>query len=591
MSGSGSGGHWHETWRRDCERVGLAGTSVDLVEIKRTYAATLRKTRPEDDAQAYQALREAYDRVVAHARHEAKRARAGAEADTSIATAPVASGQAGQGGQGGQAVRVQAAPANADEPSGAKALCDWLQARIDGVPAALPQRLEQLRREALDSALPELQDRLARLPLSEQPEASVRLADLLLRHADIAPGGLVHLLHRHFAWIGDFRAERLLGRHRISALTSLLERELALRPLPLEDAALEREYGSLGALATWLSSPRWLDRQRAKVAIIGMGHGLAVQLSRAGPTLLRQLGVSNDAEEEIRHLLALTNLVAWALMSLIVVGALYAAGFTSLLAFDGPLAIAVGGLVVPFLLFILYVLLGVSWGGINATPVGRWIQSWSPKYGGWLAMAGFIAAGAVGRHAGIDAGADREFTLLAAQILAGTSLMLAFSHWGVFLATSLTWLVALGVLTRFSPTADLVQFAPDVPAVPSLWMGVAAAWVTLGGMVLTRGFYEPQKDGSLRPQWPQGGIAALLLMGTIGLPTGLSWLAVFGGHRLIVGGFMLAVTAVVAAPAGQWQLVAGPVGLFVGLGLLVAVQRAGWWIGRRLMARRRTVTA
>ncbi len=34
--------------------MGLAAPSTDLGEIKRAYAKTLRKTRPDDDAQAYQ---------------------------------------------------------------------------------------------------------------------------------------------------------------------------------------------------------------------------------------------------------------------------------------------------------------------------------------------------------------------------------------------------------------------------------------------------------------------------------------------------------------------------------------------------------
>ena len=39
--------------------LGIAPTA-DLVAIKKAYAARLKRTRPDDDAAAYQALRDAY---------------------------------------------------------------------------------------------------------------------------------------------------------------------------------------------------------------------------------------------------------------------------------------------------------------------------------------------------------------------------------------------------------------------------------------------------------------------------------------------------------------------------------------------------
>src|SRR6187551_930011 len=55
---------------QDWQVLGLAEPTDELTLIKRSYAAKLKLTRPDNDAQAYQALREAYDRMVAWARQQ-----------------------------------------------------------------------------------------------------------------------------------------------------------------------------------------------------------------------------------------------------------------------------------------------------------------------------------------------------------------------------------------------------------------------------------------------------------------------------------------------------------------------------------------
>ena len=64
---------WDEDWARlDIERT------TQLAAIKKAYAVKLKVTRPDDDAQAYQALRAAYERAqqwAAWARAEAEQGR------------------------------------------------------------------------------------------------------------------------------------------------------------------------------------------------------------------------------------------------------------------------------------------------------------------------------------------------------------------------------------------------------------------------------------------------------------------------------------------------------------------------------------
>lgn len=68
--------------------LGLKRTAT-VAEVKRAYAARLKKTRPEDDAEAFQRLREAFDSAIAMARaHEYEASEAALDDEPENDTAP-----------------------------------------------------------------------------------------------------------------------------------------------------------------------------------------------------------------------------------------------------------------------------------------------------------------------------------------------------------------------------------------------------------------------------------------------------------------------------------------------------------------------
>lgn len=196
----------------DWQRLGLEGPCRDITTIKRAYARQLRTTRPDDDAAAYQALREAYDRTMQWARE-------------SDCEEEGEQHRAEPAGSDGESQGDQAAPAASASP---KALCDQVAQTL----------LEQGGAAALAS-MPDMMRQLNLLPLGAQEEASVRFADIAIQMRDV-PAPMVAAWRDHFGWADrDFRVERLMGALRMHALTGVLA-NLALIDANKHDFDLER---------------------------------------------------------------------------------------------------------------------------------------------------------------------------------------------------------------------------------------------------------------------------------------------------------------------------------------------------------------
>lgn len=217
-------------------RLGLDEPTADLKVIKRAYAARLKQTRPDDDAEAYQALRQAYEWAQEWVRWEAERTAAGPAPEPASEAVPEPS--------------PEPVPERAPESADAGHLA---VAPAGPSPEQLVERAHQVWTQQGDEALlahwPELQVGLEALPLIALPEASARLAELVI-HVHGLPDGFVLALDRHFGWREDFRTARLIGPQRTQALHAMLE-ERFVRPITdpgvLEQLAPLRDQARLQA--------------------------------------------------------------------------------------------------------------------------------------------------------------------------------------------------------------------------------------------------------------------------------------------------------------------------------------------------------
>lgn len=607
-------------WQADCARVGLAAPSTDLGEIKRAYAKTLRKTRPDDDAQAYQTLREAYDRVVAHARwhqeHGAKEALADAPVDTGPAPAEArvdtgpafAEAQVDTGPAFAETVGAtpESMPAAADtpppvavpaaahfpamplhrfnedeearpEPPAAEPVeAEPVEAGpveaepVDAgpTPESLCKDLAELLKRGpakVESALPALRLALGGLPLSSQLEASARFADLVIALEDHVPGLLIDLLRDHFDWSRDFRTERLLGAERMAALAQVLER----RPVPVSDPETLKEFAPTVRVAQLAGSLHAWDQLKAAFGVWLMGHALPLHLQWAGWQLLRRLGLDES------DLIAANRLIARVRHLAVVHIALLVSAADLALRHDLSSAIERGfSVLMSLVIFCTAMGYGVQFLDFlrEAVPAkvkrmlagGRW-ERLSP----WVGAGCFALAGAALQAAPMLAG-DGGVAL----VIAGIAALIA----GVLLGLKgpLHLVVTATALWGF-----LVQ---ALPSMTPLGGGLIAAWVSAGTSVYRLRLYVPNPDFRIQPRWPQGGGKAMLALLTVGLPTLMSWLSVLGGMRVTLGALTVAYAGTSrflahTEPEPRALILLGAFYLTLGLGL--AVQRAGWWLGRR----------
>lgn len=242
--------------------LGIA-PSRDLREIKRAYAVTLKKHRPDDDAEGYQLLRSAYEWALDWARYAPDDATSDAlAAPTNVE--PEAPAVLADPDDIHHLSEITAAPTAADalaiDEDRARAdriyqlLCDFDTADLDGLARCWA---------ALDMELLELS-------LGDRDTLSPKLAQFVAARPGFPPW-LPLAFARRLDWAGDFRGDAALDtvpelRERLKELL-VREREFLADWQVLKNLGIARDSGQglLAHLLGWLRHPRF-HQEHARLA-------------------------------------------------------------------------------------------------------------------------------------------------------------------------------------------------------------------------------------------------------------------------------------------------------------------------------------
>lgn len=385
-------------WEEDWARLGIEPTT-DLAAIKKAYALKLKVTRPDDDAEAYQALRGAYERVQQWLKWQPP-----ADTQQAAPAAPAATPPAA-------AVEAEADAPPAEAPVSPDQLIHALTLRWRHSGEAA------LRHAWAEEARPELD----RQPLSRQAEFSAAFAQWVLATPAL-PDDLLHALNAHFGWLDDFRTERLLGTEPAHALQAMLDARLRPDRLPdiVQELAepLQALAALQGATGAWWRLP-WL--------FFLLQPLLARYRNVLGADWLQRLGLPREwlASRIKRGLglrVAVATLLCWA-VALPIFGDAVIAGGRALGWLFGT-----GGYLIAALLAGALISGGVSFKTSTrrwALPLDRWRRHRSQP---WLGLALLLAAaGLLHLQAVLAAGTmPDEVYGYGAVVLALTGLVLAW---------------------------------------------------------------------------------------------------------------------------------------------------------------------
>ncbi len=301
--------------------------TADALAIKRAYAKQLKTTRPDDDPEGYQQLRQAYEVALERAHQIAAQAAdanerapdlaqrvdsATADARTAVATEALERVSSGDSAP----VATQTAPSELDSP----AADATPKARTQGPPRRMPQDTASYPAPVDRSAIEDLPELIARIrtmlaavdrieaadlpqwwkrlepdlalvPLAHRDALSRQMAQFVNERTGF-PDWLIERVARSFEWERDFRRSRDIEdlpalRERLAAIRATArEQERANWRLGHIDRALATGRPYLAFLIAMLFAPR-LNEQFDSIEDLRWGMRFGARRSRVGEVLER----------------------------------------------------------------------------------------------------------------------------------------------------------------------------------------------------------------------------------------------------------------------------------------------------------------
>lgn len=487
----------------DWQRLGLEAPSQDSAEIKRAYAKRLRVTRPDDDPQAYQALREAYDRLLADARRPTRE------------IAPTESPTAATVPEPIPPAPVEEAPQPEPPPRG------WLP------PAALCVLFTEAFQAGGDTAaltrLPELMHELHALPLQAQDEASVRFADAVIAHRDL-PVGVLVAWRDHFGWLGDYRVARLLGPGRAAALAYVLQDLVA----PETDPDVLQHFADVMHVDRLIKrGPRWLAqliatltdevvrRQLAHVHALTY-QALHGQLGLPGRRLLAALQMQPSDQNQVASALGFSRTVRMVLLVCVIAFALPFDVMDRVLAFlCSGLIIGAGALGVAKVTWLI--VQATDWRRRRLAAKPKRVEGRSTPIETWGLL--LMVAGAVVLSAEPTLRLPGQFAVGLGLAGLGAALMVPEDVPGT--------LAGLGGLGYLAFVAHGLHWADAI---------LLAAWMFNGIPLLSDGRFRQLTTGGLT-------LRRVFAIAIAVIPVAAAWLASRWGHRLVLWCTLVAAVA------------------------------------------------